>query len=259
MLRPLVRALLGLFLLVLAAAHHPSEADEQPAQPAPPSATAPVQETRVTGTPPDLAGHWIGVVWIEKPDKTTVSAPITWDIVMRDGKPVLTHRFVTLPAPLKDALDKANAAGRPWQPSPDDLEQIRAAWDTLPNEEAHVAHVTNELVGRDGFDDSLKSEARTRDATWVMRQRKDFDASGAPVMREVAVYSALGKDDGGYTGNYDSATVAAAPFPIPISFKGSFHLYRIDGADGAGGTARRGLLSRLFDVFAGCGRSRSPG
>jgi hypothetical protein len=59
-----------------------------------------------------------------------------------------------------------------------------------------VAHVTNELVGRDGFDDSLKSEARTKDATWVIRQRKDFDASGAPVMREVAVYSALAKDDG---------------------------------------------------------------
>jgi len=257
MLRPLVRVLLGLLLLVLAAAHQVSGADDQPPPTAPPSSTAPVQETRVTGTPPDLTGHWFGVVWIEKPDKAQISSPIAWDIAVRDGKPVLTHRFVTLPAPLKDGLDKANAAGKPWQPSPDDLEKIREAWDTLPNEEAHVAHVTNELVGRDGFDDSLKSEARTKDATWVMRQRKDFDASGAPVMREVAIYSALAKDDGGYTGNYDSAMVAAAPFPIPISFKGSFHLYRVDGTEGA--TARRGLLSRLFDVFAGCGRSRSPG
>jgi hypothetical protein len=52
--------------------------------------------------------------------------------------------------------------------------------------------------------------------------------------------------------------VAAAPFPISISFKGSLHLYRVDGTEG-GATERRGFVSRLFDVFAGCGRSRSPG
>ena len=252
MLRPLA----GVLLLVLAAAHQVSRADDQPA---PPASTGPVEETRVTGTPPDLIGHWLGMVWIEKPDKTVVSFPVAWDISVRDGKTAVTHRLVTLPGPLKDAVDKANAAGTSWQPSPDDLEQIRAAWDSLPNEEAHIAHVTNELIGRDGFDDSLKSEARTKDATWVIRQRKDFDASGAPVLREVAIYSALAKDDGGYTGNYDSATVAAAPFPIPITFKGSFQMYPLGGTEPAGGTARRGFLSRLFDVFAGCGRSRSPG
>jgi hypothetical protein len=45
------------------------------------------------------------------------------------------------------------------------------------------------------------------------------------------------------------ATVAAAPFPIPISYKGTFRLYRIDAPP-----APRGFLSRLFDGFAGCGR-----
>ena len=254
------RLLAGLLLIVLAAAHQVNAADEQPAPSVAPSSTGPVQETRATGTPPDLTGHWLSVGWIEKPDKTVISFPTVWDIAAHDGAPVLTHRFVTLPPAQKDAVDKANVTGKPWQPSPDDLAQINAAWDALPTEEAHVAHVTNELVGRDGFDDSLKSEARTKDAIWVMRQRKDMDPSGAPVMREVAVYSALAQDDGGYTGNYDSATVAAAPFPIPISFKGSFHLYRLDGPAGAGAAGQpRGFLSRLFDVFAGCGRSRSPG
>jgi hypothetical protein len=255
----MVRLFAGLLLLVCVTGHRMSAAEGPPEPSESPSSTAPVQETRVTGTPPDLTGHWLSVGWIEKPDKTTTSFPTVWDIALREGKPpVLTQRFVTLPPQQKEALDKANAAGRPWQPSSEDLAKIRAAWDTLPAEEAHVAHVTNELIGRDGFDDNLKAEARTKDATWVMRQRKDFDASGAPVIREVAIYSALAPSDGGFTGNYDSATVAAAPFPIPISFKGNFRLYRLDGPGATGATSPpRGFLSRLFDVFSGCGRSRS--
>jgi hypothetical protein len=256
----MVRPFAGLLLLVFAMGHWVSAAEGQPEPSEPPSSAAPVQETRVTGTPPDLTGHWLSVAWLEKSDKTLTSFPTFWDITEREGKPVLTHRFVTLPPAQKDALDKSNLAGRAWQPSPEDLAQIRAAWDVLPAEETHVARVTNELIGRDGFDDSLKTEGRTKDASWVMRQRKDFDALGAPVIREVAIYSALAPDDGGFSGNFDSATVAAAPFPIPISLKGSFRLYRLDGQEPTGAApSPRGFFSRLFDVFAGCGRSRSPG
>ena len=46
-------------------------------------------EQEQTGTPPDLAGHWLAVVVIEEPDKTVISSPIAWDIAVRDGKPVL--------------------------------------------------------------------------------------------------------------------------------------------------------------------------
>src|SRR5262249_5868367 len=112
--RAMLRPLAGVLLLVLAAAHQVSRADDQPAPPAPAS-TGPVEETRVTGTPPDLSGHWLAMVWIEKPDKTVVSFPVAWDISVRDGKTAVTHRLVTLPGSLKDAVDKANAAGTSWQ------------------------------------------------------------------------------------------------------------------------------------------------
>jgi hypothetical protein len=245
MLRPLA----GLLVFLMAAAPRGSLAQEQPEASAPSPSTAPVQETVISGTPPDLGGRWLSVAWIEKPSGTSASLPALWEITAQDGKPVLTHRFVSLPSAQSDALNQANAAGQPWKPSPADLAQIRAAWNDLPAEDAHVAHVTNEIAARDGFDEDLKSEARTKDAMWVMRQRQDFDASGAPVMRQVAVYSILTPSDGDFTGNFDSMTLASAPFPLPIPFKGTFRLYRLDAPD-------RGFLSRLFDVFSGCGRTR---
>jgi hypothetical protein len=223
--------------------------EEQPASTAPAAPGAPVQETNVLGTPPDVAGRWLSLGWIELSDDRAVSAPMLWDIALEGGKPVMTYRFVSLPPALKAAADKANAAGKPWQPSPEELEQLRAGWDELHPEDQHVARMTNEIAGRDGFDDSVKGEARSKDALWLVRQRMEFDASAAPVIRQVMIYSVLAPSDGDYTGNFDMATVAAAPFPIPISYKGTFRLYRIEAPP-----APRGFLSRLFDGFAGCGR-----
>ena len=47
-----------------------------------------------------------------------MAAPFLWDIVLRDGKPVMTHRFVSLPPALKAAVDQANADGKRWSRRP---------------------------------------------------------------------------------------------------------------------------------------------
>jgi len=224
----------------------------QLASSAPGAAPPPVQETTVLGTPPDLAGRWLSLGWIELPDGRTVSAPFLWEIAVRDGKPVMTHQFVSLPPAQKAVLDKANADGKAWQPSPDELAQLRAAWDGLPVEDMHVSKVANEILGKDGFDDSMKSEARSKDALWAVRQRMDFNAAAAPLVRQVTVYSTLAPSDGGYTGNFDYGQVAAAPFPIPLAYKGTFRLYRLGDP-----TPPPGFLRRVLDSFTGCGRRRS--
>ena len=204
------------------------------------------------GTPPDLAGRWLSVGWMGLPDGRTVSAPMLWEIAVRDGKPVLTHQFVSLPPAPKAALDKATADGKAWEPTPDDLAQLRTAWDGLQAEDMHVSKVTNEILGRDGFDDTVKSEARSKDALWVVRQRMDFNAAAAPLVRTVAVYSALAPADRDFTGNFDYGQVAAAPFPIPLAYKGTFRLYRLGDP-----TPPPGFFARMLDSLKGCGR-RAP-
>lgn len=242
------RPLSFLLPLIMALAACKGKVEGQPASPAP---AATVQETKVLGTPPDLAGRWLSLGWIDVPDGGVVSAPMLWDIALEDGKPVMTHRFVSLPPALKAAVEKANADGKRWEPSPEELEQLRAGWDELPPEDQHVDKMTNEIAGRDGFDDVVKGEERSKDALWMVRERMDFNAAAAPVVRQVMIYSALAPSGREYTGNFDMATVAAAPFPIPITYQGTFRLYRIEAPP------PRGFLSRLFEGLAGCGR-RAP-
>src|SRR5262249_41520819 len=157
-----------------------------------------------------------------------VTAPGVWEITEQDGNQTLTHRFVTLPPAQQGAIEKGNAEGKVWKPTPDDLKQLRAAWDSLPAQDSHVAKVTNVLSGPDGFDEGIKNGAGAKAARGVGQKRWDYDGTQPSLLRQVMAYSALKPSDGGYTGNFDSATVAAAPFPMPISFKGTFGLYRVD-------------------------------
>ena len=55
----------------------------------------------------------------------------------------------------------------------------------------------------------------------------------------------------GYRGSLTTASMIAAPFPIPITFKGTFRLYRLESVPQAG------LLQRVLGMFSGCGRTTS--
>ena len=67
-----------------------------PTASAAPAASAPVvQETTVRGTPPDLAGRWLAVAWIELSGRIT-NVTVPWDITERDGRLQLTELFVDL-------------------------------------------------------------------------------------------------------------------------------------------------------------------
>jgi hypothetical protein len=180
--------------------------------------------------------------------QTTV--PMFWEVTNKDGKPFLTQRFVDLPPAVKTIVDKNNADGQLWRPSGDDLNRIASDWNNLPVLDSHVAHVKSIVSGQDAFDDTIKNEPRSKDSKWVVRQRWDFDGKAGPLNRQVMVYSVMGENGSDYTGNLDSAMVASAPFPIPISFKGTFRLYRLSEPPS------RGFLGRFFDMFSGCGRQQ---
>jgi len=76
----------------------------------------------------------------------------------------------------------------------------------------------------------------------------DFNPGGQRPMREVLLYGAKEQQSDGWRGAYASATIAAAPFPIPISFAGTFRMYQLELVP------RRRFLERIFDLFTGCAR-----
>ena len=240
-----MRTVGSLIALVVSLASLPVGATEPP--PLPP----PEQHTVVRGTPPqDLPGRWMAVGWIELPGGKARTSPTLWEI-KQDDQLVLTVRFAALPPAQQKALDDANTAERRWRPSPVDIAQLATAWDTLPPSDPRLVSIQNEIIARDGFDQSFSSDAKTREAAWAVRQAEQYHPSAAPAIKTINVYAVLEPREGGYFGNFTTATVAAVPIPIPITLSGTFQLYRVDGG---APPPRRGFLGRLMDFLQGCGR-----
>src|SRR5256885_59158 len=100
-----------------------------------------------------------------------------------------------------------------------------------PTEPPPAATKTTEpppLAAPDGFDQSFSNDAKTRDAAWVVRQSEKYHPSAAPAIQTVNVYAVLEPREGGYFGNFTTATIAAVPLPIPITLSGTFQMYRLD-------------------------------
>ncbi len=240
----------ALLLALSAAIATRSLGADEPAQP--PPLPPPQEHTTVRGTmPQDIVGRWMALGWIQLPGGKARSTAFFWEVTREKDQLVLTNRFAGLPPAQQQAIDAANRSDQPWHPTPEDVRAIIAAWDKLPAIDPRLVQVDNELVGHDGFDESFTDEPRTKDALWVVRQSEAFDRSAAPSIKQVNIYAALESKDGGYAGNYTAATIAAAPFPIPITLNGTFELYRLEGAG-----APRGFLARLLDLFSGCGCGR---
>jgi hypothetical protein len=234
-----------LMALVVSLASLPVSAADTTEQPIPP----PEQHTVVKGTPPgDLAGRWLAVGWIELPNGKARSTPTLWEI-RQDDQLALTVRFAALPPALQKALDDANTAEQRWQPSPSAIAQLAEAWDTLPTSDPRMVSVQNEIVARDGFDASFLNDAKTRDAAWALRQVEQYHPSASPSVKTINVYGVLEPREGGYFGNFTTATIAAVPLPIPITLNGTFQMYRV-----AGGEPPRRFPGRLMDFLRGCGR-----
>jgi len=210
----------------------------------------PKQEVVSAGTlPEDLLGRWLVIGWIAmKGGDTGKTTTALWDVTKEDQQIVFREYFRGLPPQINEKVVEANAGDNIWRPTPDDIAEIARTWDSLPEHDPKLATQRNELYGKDGFDRDFKSEAQTKDSIWAARQSGSFRRSAAPSVKSITVLGAMEAKDGGYAGNYTAATIAAAPFPIPIKLEGKFQMYRVAGPSEP---ARPGFWSSLF---SGCGR-----
>jgi hypothetical protein len=240
-----MRRLPSFVVVLLCLAHALALLAAEPTAPA-----AVTQQSESLGTPPDFAGRWFVLADLNLPDDRHLNVPHFWDVKTADGKVVVEERQVGLPAEQKAAMAAANEKHVTWVPTAADLEAIRDQWATLPAEDRGIASMEHRIVGKDAFDEMLKNEALLQDSDWVIQQAGEFRPNEGRPVREVLIWGGLEQTPDGYTGNHMSVAVAAAPFPIPISFKGTFRMYRMESLP------ERGFLARLLDVFAGCGRTR---
>jgi hypothetical protein len=246
-----------LLLLLCGALFLPASAGAQAPAAAPTTTTVPEekgppkQEVVSGGTlPDDLLGRWLVVGWIALKDgehgKTTTSL---WDVTKEDEQVVFREVFKNIPAHMNDAITEANAEDKIYKPTAEDIAALQREWDSLPERDPLLATQRNEIYGKDGFDRDFKNEGQTKDAIWAARQTGTFRRSAAPAVKSINVYGATEARDGGWAGNFTTATIAAAPFPIPIKLEGKFQMYRLGGPSEA--PKKGGFWSSLF---SGCGR-----
>lgn len=245
-----MRALkIALALVVALAGIARVRGEESPASPTTTTTVPepPAHTTTIEGTLPDLEGRWLLIATVaigESAKRTLVSV---LDIRRGDGKLEVRERHVILPAVQNAALKRANdELGGVWAPTPSDLEAIERAWDTLEPEDRGIAQMEHVLTGRDAYDDDLKKDPYTKDALWVFRQSYRFQPGGSRPVNQGNVMAPQKVEDGVYSGKYIAVAVAAAPFPVPIKFEGTFRMIPV-------GSRARSWWTRLGDFFAGCG------
>jgi hypothetical protein len=210
-------------------------------------AAAPTHTTTVEGTAPKLEGRWLLLANVGLAQGAKRIIPSVFDVRRRDGNLELRERHIVLPPAQNEALRRGNEElGGVWAPNDADMAAIDAAWETLQPEERGVGQFTYQLTGRDAFDDDLKKEPTTKDALWVLRQSYIFLPGGSRPVNQANLIAPLKLEDGVYSGNYLAVAVAAAPFPVPIKFEGTFRLIPVGRAPS--------FWTRLGDFFAGCNR-----
>ena len=203
-----------------------------PAEQAPPEETGPPKQEAISaGTlPDDLLGRWLVIGWVGiRDDEHAKTTTGLWEVTREDEQVVFRENYRELPQRIATVVADANSEDKAWRPTPQDLSELAAAWDKLPERDPKISTQRNEMYGKDGFDRDFKNEEQTRNAIWAARQTAQFRRSAQPSVRSINVFGATEARDGGYAGNYTAATIAAAPFPIPITLKGKFQIYRVSG------------------------------
>lgn len=237
---PLFRVLLALLALGPRLA---MPADEPPKSPSQRFTTS------VQGTVPDLTGRWFVVANVGLPNSPgTIPITLLWEVTSVDGKPHLTQRWGGLPPAVKESIDAAASRQVRWEPSAQQLQEIRDGWATAKPDMPPVASVETILMGPDALTEPLKADARLKDSQFVVQLTVNMVPGTPGVTKDVMHFGVKERLPDGYAGDYAGTSIAAAPFPVAVGFTGTFRIYRLGAAPGSG------LWRRVLDMFAGCGR-----
>ena len=251
----LIRAAAGVIMLLgvapLGRAQTEAPAPEAPPPPSttPPS-TAPTAvpiTTDVQGKiPRDIVGRWLAVCQVKL--QTGAARPITRLFEIREGP---EHLEIALggdiPTPVNQHLTAAMNEGRFWTPTAEDLREVNEKWRPARIDSRNYAKVENRLLGSDAFPPEFTEDETTKGSQFAIAIKEMF-SGGQAVRTTYSVFGVRNYTPTVFSGTAIIATLAVAPFPVPITLKGDFQAYRL------GEVAPRSVFQRLSDLFSGCGR-----
>lgn len=139
----------------------------------------------------------------------------------------LDIRVLDVKLPFAADLEATRLSHQFYVPSAELLEKLGKNWSDVPNNEPlFLFRGDHRFVARSDFDEALSEDAALRKASHAIVMDMDGNpgAGGGKVIDIYGIES-IGKDV--IEGNYVTVTIASAPFPINVEFKGRFRMTRI--------------------------------
>lgn len=130
--------------------------------------------------------------------------------------------------PFYDAVEKTRLDHQPWRPTPEELVDLGKRWAELPSADP-INFITgnHRVVAAANFDDALAADVslqKSKVAVVMNLEGNPIRGSGGKL---IDIYGIEEIDGKRLEGNYVSALIASAPFPITVEFKGRFRMDRI--------------------------------
>jgi hypothetical protein len=236
-----------LLLLAFVLCSRPAAPADQPQEQPPTQYT-----TTVQGTVPDLTGRWLVVGYVGLQAKGgSVPISLGWNITQSHGKLNVVPRYGGLPPGAKAAYDAAASQQAPWEPTEEQLHELRDGWDTVAPDRPPIASIETTISGPDAPGDLVKTDPTMADALFAIAMVINYAPGPDRPTKDVMGFAAKEPAGDGYRGNYAGVTVANSPYIAPIAFKGTFRMYRL------GPEPQPSWWARALDIFTGCGRTKS--
>ncbi len=129
--------------------------------------------------------------------------------------------------PFQGALDKARSSHSFFEPSEEQLRQLREQWYRLPEPKRAVfVRGEHRVVSAENYDGGLRKDDNMNGTSFAIVSTLD----GNPMVgggKTIGIHGVRKIGDGVIEGSYVESSMGNAPFPISIEFDGSFVLKKI--------------------------------
>lgn len=131
--------------------------------------------------------------------------------------------------PFEDELEETRRKTSLWTATEAQLDALRANWFELPiPERTPFVRGEHRIVAAAAYDGSLLQDANLFDTQFAVISKLQSNPLAGGSGQAVGIYGFQELTPERLAGTYVEATIASAPFPITIEFKGRFDMTRID-------------------------------
>lgn len=136
--------------------------------------------------------------------------------------------YLDLKLPFADELEQARQKGAIWHISDAQFKDLRKNWWKIdPKDPPTFVKGEHRLVAPEAYDSSLRLDDNVKDALFALVTVETSNPLAGTPGRQISSYGFRRVTPDDVTGTYVQATLANAPFPISLQFKGVFRMRKL--------------------------------